>query len=243
MNKINFHGLLLILFIWLFFTTMTFLGCSSSSSSDSGAGSNSSSAGSLDTSFGSGGKVTTRHGTGFAYAKAYSVDSQADGKIVVAGYVRTEGSPNNFIVVRYNTDGSLDSTFGTNGEATTPIGSDSIAHAVAIQADQKIIAIGTAKIGFTNDFAVARYSADGSLDPTFGSGGIVTTSVGSGNYDWDDDRAYAVVVQADGKIVVTRDMRLSIYPTRSRTCSPTRSLLSAMKLTARLIQHLVPVVL
>jgi len=100
--------------------------------------------------------------------------------------------------------GELDITFGVNGKVTTSIGTNfrALANAVAFQADGKIVAAGYSLIGTdpntsNNDFAVVRYNADGSLDTTFGSGGIVTTPIGIGN-----DTAFSAAIQSDGKIVV-----------------------------------------
>ncbi len=152
--------------------------------------------GSLDTTFGSAGKVTTAIGSAADdYASAMAI--QSDGKIVAAG-TSWNGTPNfAFALVRYNTDGSLDTTFGGTGKVTTSIVSDNQAYAVAIQGDGKIVAVGRSWTGGNYDFALARYNTDGSLDTTFGGTGKVTTSIGSG-----DDVADAVAIQGDGKIVV-----------------------------------------
>ncbi len=84
------------------------------------------------------------------------------------------------------------------GTITTPIGSGSDeADAVALQADGKIVAAGWTQNGGDDDFAVLRYHADLSLDTSFDSDGIASTSFGSG-----EDRANAVAIQSDGKIVV-----------------------------------------
>jgi len=96
--------------------------------------------------------------------------------------------------------GSLDTTFNTNGKVTTPIGSGSGANAIAIQTDGKIVVAGNAGNGTNTDFALARYNTDGSLDTTFDTDGIVTTPIGS-----DNDFAYAIAIQTDGKIVVAGD--------------------------------------
>ncbi len=116
--------------------------------------------GSLDATFGTGGKVTTdtssqTNGGDGVFALAI----QSDGKIVAAGLASDGGINSDFAVVRYNTDGSLDSTFGTGGKETTTItgGSDS-AYALGIQSDGKIVAAGSANDGSHNvDFAVVRY--------------------------------------------------------------------------------------
>jgi uncharacterized delta-60 repeat protein len=140
--------------------------------------------GDLDTSFGGDGRVTTSFS---ADASASAVAIQADGKIVAAG-----GAGAEFALARYDTDGTLDTTFGTNGKVTTGFTDGAFANAVAIQSDGKIVAAG----GAGAEFALARYDTDGSLDPTFGTGGTVTTSLTSGN-----DQANGVAIQADGKIV------------------------------------------
>ena len=149
--------------------------------------------GDLDTSFGTGGKVTTAIGS--ADDTAYSVVLQSDGKIIAVGQ-SDNGANTDFAVVRYNADGSLDTSFDTDGKVTTAIGSSSDnARSVVLQSDGKIILSGYS-VGATRDFAVVRYNADGSLDTSFGTGGIVTTPIGSGT-----DEAYSVVLQSDGKII------------------------------------------
>ena len=155
--------------------------------------------GSLDSSFGSGGIVATAIGSNNAYG--FSVAVQSDGKIVVAGGYKA-GDYNNFATARYETNGSLDVAFGTGGVVTTPIGSlEGYATSVALAPDGKIIAAGFVNNGTTDtrnyDFALVRYRANGSLDSTFNSNGIVTTAVGGG-----DDIGYSVELQTDGKIVV-----------------------------------------
>ncbi|MEJ7623011.1 MAG: hypothetical protein WKF34_03380 [Pyrinomonadaceae bacterium] len=150
--------------------------------------------GDLDLSFGSGGKVVTPIGSSNDFAQ--SVAMQSDGKIVAAG-----GSLNSanfeFAVVRYNTDGTLDTSFGGTGKVVTVVGSSSFAYAVAIQADGKIVVAGTSYTSANEDFTVVRYNADGSLDTSFGGTGKVVTQVG-GSCDF----ASSVAIQADGKIVV-----------------------------------------
>src|SRR4029077_6628971 len=96
---------------------------------------------------------------------------QPDGKIVVVG--RSGGLTGfDFGVVRYDADGSLDTGFGTGGMVRTDFaGGADYAHGVAIQGDGKIVVAGHAGLVNDNDFALARYNADGSLDASFGSGG------------------------------------------------------------------------
>jgi uncharacterized delta-60 repeat protein len=159
------------------------------------------SAGSLDATFGTGGKVTTPIGS--VYDEANSVVLQDDGKIVVAGY-SDNGSNFDFAVVRYNTDGSLDTTFDTDGKVTTPIGSDDDeANSVVLQSDGKIVAAGYSDNGTDKDYAIVKYTSSGSLDTTFGTGGKVTTVIGSSS-----NNALSVVLQGDGKIVVAGNSRI-----------------------------------
>ncbi len=155
--------------------------------------------GTLDSTFDSDGIVRTNiRGDDFGSSLAL----QSDGKIVVVGesWNGLWGAPNSspdFAVVRYNQNGSLDTTFGENGKVTTPIGSySSNAFSVAIQTDGRIVAAGFSNNGSNLDFAIARYDPDGSLDATFDSDGKVTTAIGSGN-----EHARSVTIQADGKIV------------------------------------------
>jgi len=151
--------------------------------------------GSLDTSFSSDGLLTTSFG---GIDEAYAVAVQADGKIVAAGNA-WNGSNYDFALARYNSDGSLDTTFSGDGLLTTSFGSsDDYAYAMALQADGKIVTAGNVYDGSNYDFALARYNPDGSLDTTFSDDGLLTTDFGSGS----DDGAHAVALQADGKIVV-----------------------------------------
>jgi uncharacterized delta-60 repeat protein len=150
--------------------------------------------GSLDLSFGTGGIVTTPIGP---WNEAYSVAIQTDGKLVVAGVSMITGDWD-FALVRYTTNGALDNTFGTGGKVTTPIGSDhDEAYSVAIQTDGKLVVAGSSYNGDNYDFALVRYTTNGSLDLTFGTGGIVTTDLGGNG-----DLGYSVAIQTDGKLVV-----------------------------------------
>src|SRR3990167_3434132 len=130
-----------------------------------------SASGELDTTFGTGGIVTTIIGSGsFKSDVAYSVAIQSDGKIVVTGY--NNNANNDFALVRYNTNGSLDTTFNSTGIVTTAIGSSSdVGRSVAIQSDGKIVVAGYSYNGSNNDFALVRYNTDGTLDTTFNSTG------------------------------------------------------------------------
>src|SRR5215471_13159233 len=153
--------------------------------------------GTLDTNFGTGGKVITDFGVS---ADAMSVAVQPDGKIVVGGSANLDGGYN-FELVRYNNNGTLDATFGTDGKVTTTFGvpqqgfSFALAYSLALQQDGKIVLAGESTINGDRDFALARYNSNGTLDPSFGTGGRVTTTFGQ------NDVAFSVAVQPDGKIV------------------------------------------
>jgi uncharacterized delta-60 repeat protein len=151
--------------------------------------------GSLDASFDTDGKVTTPIGAGNDQGNALAI--QTDGRIIVAGFV-FNGSNTDFGVVRYNLNGSLDTSFDGDGKVITPIGAGGDAgYAAAIQADGKIVVAGSSSNGANNDFAVVRYNTNGSLDASFDTDGKVTTQIGAGN-----DQGNALAIQADGKIAV-----------------------------------------
>jgi uncharacterized delta-60 repeat protein len=155
--------------------------------------------GSLDPSFGNGGEVTTDFGGFPPDDHAHSLVQQADGKLVVAGGVfRSDGDfDNDFALARYNPDGSLDASFGNGGIVLTDFADGEEAHALALQADGKLVAAGVAfTSGAGQMFGLARYNPDGSLDASFGNGGTVTTAFGSGIV-----QPSGLAVQADGKLV------------------------------------------
>ncbi|MEH2022998.1 DUF4347 domain-containing protein [Nostoc sp.] len=142
--------------------------------------------GSLDSSFGNGGKVISNFGEDFGH----KVLVQPDGKMILAGYI---GNGNrDYVLVRYNSDGSLDSSFGNGGKVNGTNG-----YAATILSDGKIVVAGTASNGTNNDFALARYNSNGSLDTSFGNSGRVLTPIGASF-----DRVNSIAIQSDGKIVV-----------------------------------------
>lgn len=145
--------------------------------------------GTLDGTFGTGGKVVTDFAGG--YDESLSVKIQSDGKIVAAG-ISDNGK---FALARYNSDGSLDSSFGTGGKVANDFsGNYSIINSIAIQSDGKIVAGG---YKYSNsDFGLMRYNTDGSLDSSFGTGGKVITDFFSST-----DECYSVLIQPDGKII------------------------------------------
>ena len=127
------------------------------------------------------GKLVTDIGSGDF---GRSVTVQADGKIVVAGF-SFSGDPFDFAVVRYNADGSLDTSFNGTGKLVTDIGSSTrdIGQSVTIQADGKIVVAGTSDSAGSYDFAVVRYNANGTLDTSFNSTGKLVTDIGSSAWD------------------------------------------------------------
>jgi uncharacterized delta-60 repeat protein len=138
--------------------------------------------GSLDDSFGDGGRVTTPF-SGWDGGGAGSVAVQPDGRIVVAGSVGNSAikfPEGRFALARYNSDGSLDPSFGTGGVVITafPRENSAIALGIALQPDGRIVAAGELSnppVGI--HLGVARYNSDGSLDPSFGTGGLVDTTI------------------------------------------------------------------
>jgi uncharacterized delta-60 repeat protein len=152
--------------------------------------------GSLDTTFDGDGIVTADILTN-REDRAAAVTLQVDGKIVVAGYTSDPSFKNNFAIVRYNANGSLDSSFNGTGKVTIDLNlnSDDLANAIALQGDGKILVAGRS----ADDFGLVRYNSDGSVDALFGGGdGVVTTNFGTGA----TDIGRAVVVQGNGRITI-----------------------------------------
>src|SRR5206468_2877871 len=133
-------------------------------------------------------------------AYGQSVAAQRDGKIVVAGCAAV-GRAAQIALVRYNADGSLDTSFNGTGKIITAVGDgDCKAEGLALQSDGKIVAAGYSFNPSGKDraeFTVLRYNADGTLDTGFGKSGKVTTQIGGNS-----DSANSVALQSDGKIVV-----------------------------------------
>jgi len=153
--------------------------------------------GQTDTSFGINGVVETAVGIGVEWA---AVAMQTDGKIVVSSSGYTNAASYDFWVVRYNTDGSLDDTFGAGGAVRTPIGPGASldqGKALVIQPNGKIVVGGRAPNGSNYDFVVVRYKRNGSLDAKWGNGGILTTDLGGNS-----DGINAIAIQTNGRIVV-----------------------------------------
>jgi len=160
----------------------------------------------LDASFGAGGTATTDIG-GLDSLRAIAL--QPDGRIIVVGQTTVLGEQpwrNDFALARYGVDGTLDPTFGSGGIVTTDVGDADELLAVAVDADGRIVAAGTTgKPGAA--YALARYAADGTLDATFGDGGIVTTDVGLTAFP------SAIAIQPDGGILVGGPAIVRYLPT------------------------------
>ena len=152
--------------------------------------------GSLDSSFGDAGKVTTSLGTKSATAKSVAI--QSDGKIVVAGDSFIENGKTKFAVVRYKANGTLDLSFNKTGNATADFGRVVQGRSLALHSDGRIVVAGYATDSDKEEFAVACFKPEGSLDTSFNQTGKVTTDFG-GNGKAEGQGA---AVQADGKIVV-----------------------------------------
>ena len=146
--------------------------------------------GSLDSGFNGTGIVTTSI-NGYSYAYSRGVAIQNDGKIVISGRASNTSSDGNVVIVRYNTNGTLDTTFNGNGIKIVDLGGNDSGENVTVQADGKIVVVGET----TTDFATVRVNSDGSLDTTFGTSGIVLTDLGA------YDQANGVAIQSDGKIL------------------------------------------
>lgn len=139
--------------------------------------------GSLDTSFGTGGKVVTSINSGADIA--YATVLQSDGKILVSGTTNSSISGKDFFCIRYNTNGTLDTSFGTNGIATFDLqgGSDDVAYAMSLLSDGNIILAGFSDDGSNKNAAIIRITTSGTLDTTFGTSGKVYTEFISGRAD------------------------------------------------------------
>jgi uncharacterized delta-60 repeat protein len=158
--------------------------------------------GTLDSTFGQNGIIYTQfldYGGSPIYSASQYVTLQSDGKIIVSGYVN-----NYFAAVRYNKNGELDSSFGTDGKAIVSDiilfieSADFHPNTIAIQSDDKIVITGAEKN--SGKFTAARLTANGQLDTTFGQQGLAT--IDKYHAGW----GYAVAVQPNGRIVATGTM-------------------------------------
>jgi uncharacterized delta-60 repeat protein len=152
--------------------------------------------GALDATLDGDGILTTAIGS-VADARAVFLPS---GKILVAGasFSQTDGSE--YTTARYNSDGSLDTSYDGDGLRSDRVGNAfATANATALQTDGKLVVVGTTYCGNVQDncIGIMRLNADGSLDSSFDGDGLVTTTIGPAKCEGN-----AVAIQTDGKIVV-----------------------------------------
>ncbi len=152
--------------------------------------------GSLDTGFGSGGKAVFHLGGSSESGRGLAV--QPDGRIVISGISNVSDDHQDIALVRLTSAGALDSTFGSGaGYVITAVGVGAdVSNAAALQGDGKILVAGHV-FNANEDFAIARYNANGSLDASFRGSAIVTTPIGTGN-----DYGMNLAVQSNGGILV-----------------------------------------
>ncbi len=156
--------------------------------------------GSLDPSFGTNGKVATSFGN-FIH-RGTGVVVQPDGKIVQSGSLRNEVTK--FILLRFETDGTPDSTFGEDGRVTIDVPDFGATHTLVCQTDGKLIVGGRLRNGSSMDFVMMRYDSNGTIDPTFGTNGVVFTDVGGHN-----ESEACIKLLPSGKILLTGRVDLS----------------------------------
>ncbi len=157
--------------------------------------------GTLDASFGSGGKLITVVGSGNSDASAVAL--QPDGKLLIAAQC-VSGSTIDFCTLRYNANGTLDASFGTSGTLVTSVGAgNDFVTAMTLQPDGKLILAGHCAVSGQLDFCAVRTTAAGALDTTFGTGGKLITAISSGATPaTSNDFVTAMALQPDGKLLL-----------------------------------------
>ncbi|MFN8442691.1 MAG: hypothetical protein U0175_18090 [Caldilineaceae bacterium] len=175
--------------------------------------------GSLDSSFDGDGKLLTDFGSN-EYITGLML--QPDGKLVGTG----TANGGDFLVIRYNSDGSLDTTFSSDGKDIVDLGGYEQGNAVVYQANGKVVVAGYGQPGGNFNYALMRYNTDGSLDPTFGSNGKVFTDFGY-------DQAFDLLLQPDGRFVVSGRMNDNFAVARYLGDSPALA-------TIRIVQDAIP---
>lgn len=154
--------------------------------------------GSPDASFGGDGIVITPVGTGISSAAGYGATIQPDGKILQPGFYYTSQHKDAFVVIRYNTTGSLDNSFAGNGKAPIVFDGNTEASSIVLQSNGEIIVAGSATdASLKSNVALARLKTNGSIDNSFGTNGKVITDFSG------DDHGNACVLQKDGKVIIT----------------------------------------
>lgn len=158
--------------------------------------------GTLDSSWGSGGKSTASFGNGSInsdFAAAVAMD--AAGRAIVVGTTTANSTGKDFAVARFDVAGTLDSTWGNGGRVTTDFlaaSSEGAADIARIQADGKMVVVGGTQNGVGSGVAITRYNENGSLDATFGSGGKVTIA----NPTWQNFNPTSIAMDSDGNFLV-----------------------------------------
>jgi uncharacterized delta-60 repeat protein len=168
--------------------------------------------GTLDPGFGTGGKVVST--LGFATCGGQGVVQQPDGKIVVGGFIGDEFLGNYpavghaFVVARYDTDGTIDPTFGVGGRVFTSDGGETTIKDLVLQPDGKLIAVGyRSSPPDPVQIRLVRYESDGSIDATYGTSGKVTAGLAGGSVPG------SAVLQPDGKLLIAGTVPNSASPT------------------------------
>lgn len=150
--------------------------------------------GTLDSGFGSGGKVIAEFQD---HNGARDIALQSDGKIIVTGATMPNGSSANTYVGRFNSNGTFDNTFASGGKYINSFSSENdSSNSLLLQPDGKIILGGNQTESGNSEFALRRFNLNGSLDTSFGNNGSLVTPVGSGN-----DEIRSISMQDDGKIL------------------------------------------
>ncbi|HPO09275.1 MAG TPA: hypothetical protein PLZ55_11450, partial [bacterium] len=163
------------------------------------------SVGGLDCTFGTCGMAFASHANNYAQGDAMAIYTSGTytGKFVVAGTVEGSGGTDDFCAARFNSNGSLDTSFYSTGWAPAIdfSGSYDRPGGVAVYSggthDGKVVVVGSANISSKDNLAVVRYNADGSLDTTFGSSGLFSALIGGTSSYWTD-----VVIDSSNKIYV-----------------------------------------
>ncbi|MBS1795757.1 MAG: VCBS repeat-containing protein [Acidobacteria bacterium] len=152
--------------------------------------------GALDPTFSGDGKVVTQM-AGQSQPRSVAMQTvNGVEKIVVGGFTRF-GATDDFSLLRYNADGAVDTTFGTNGKVYTDFSAgDDQLQKLLVQSNGKITAVGLMRYGANQNFAQARYEPNGALDKTFGACGRIVTDLGSTT-----DIAYGAAIQPDGRVI------------------------------------------
>ncbi|MGF1645200.1 MAG: delta-60 repeat domain-containing protein [Thiotrichales bacterium] len=152
--------------------------------------------GSLDLGFGNEGKVILPIGVDGSDARSLAI--QSDGKILVAGSSTAPNGKLDFTVARLTRSGLIDTAFGQNGTARVEVSAASdYARDLVVQGDGTILVAGYSNVASNADFVIVKLRVDGQLDSSFGTAGIVSIPMGTGN-----DQAYVLALRSDGRILI-----------------------------------------